>query len=385
MIGELFGSEAQTLVNTVNCVGVMGKGLALEFKKRFPVMYKDYASRCERGEVRLGEPYLFRHLTLPWVLNFPTKQHWRSVSNLDDIVRGLEYLSAHYQEWGIASLAVPPLGCGHGQLEWRVVGPTLYRYLDKIEVPVELYAPYGTSHAELNPEFLDGSGDRRACVISVPKPEWIKPEWVVVVEVLRRVEEQPYHWPISRTMFNAIAYVATREGVPTGFAFGRGKFGPYSPEVRKVEARLENNGLICVEKQGRRTAVGTGPTFATARHAYREDIARWEPVIERMVDLFMRVDSGSAEIMTRVVFATDSLTIPSQPIPTERDVLDAVLDWRDARPTAAAAAAVADSIRSLAGLGWLRVTASPDLPVPDEFSCSEVELLQPALAVPLST
>ena len=149
IVGDLFASDAQTLVNTVNCVGVMGKGVALEFKKRFPEMYKDYVTRCERHEVRLGKPYLFRHLMPPWVLNFPTKGHWRSVTKLSDIERGLRYLTEHYEEWGITSMAVPPLGCGNGQLEWRIVGPTLYRYLSEIKVQITLrairYTPRGTA------------------------------------------------------------------------------------------------------------------------------------------------------------------------------------------------------------------------------------------------
>src|SRR5438128_9567908 len=96
LIGDLFQSQAQTLVNTVNCVGVMGKGVALEYKKRFPDMYADYVARCAAGQVRLGEPYLFRRLWPPWILNFPTKDHWRSVSRLADIVRGLEHLQKRY-------------------------------------------------------------------------------------------------------------------------------------------------------------------------------------------------------------------------------------------------------------------------------------------------
>ena len=139
--GNLFESEAQTLVNAVICVGVMGKGLALEFKKRFPEMFEDYARRCERGEVRLRRPYLYRELLGPWILNFPTKGHWRQVANLQDVSSGFEYLLEHYREWGITSLAVPALGCGHGQLEWRVVGDTLCRYCERMEIPVELYAP----------------------------------------------------------------------------------------------------------------------------------------------------------------------------------------------------------------------------------------------------
>src|SRR6266516_3463365 len=119
MSGDLLASKAQTLVNTVNCVGIMGKGIALAFKRRYPEMFKDYVRRCERGEVQLGRPYVYR-ADDHQILNFPTKQHWRAVSRLEDIIAGLEYLEAHYREWGLTSIAVPPLGCGNGQLEWEV-------------------------------------------------------------------------------------------------------------------------------------------------------------------------------------------------------------------------------------------------------------------------
>ncbi len=125
--GDLFGSDAQTLVNPINCVGVMGKGIALQFKKRFPDMFTEYARRCRGREVRLGEPYLWAPLVLPWVLNFPTKDRWRSASNLEDIVDRLDYLQERYEDWGIESLAVPALGCGAGQLHWKVVAPVLER------------------------------------------------------------------------------------------------------------------------------------------------------------------------------------------------------------------------------------------------------------------
>ena len=133
----------------------MGKGIALGFRKRFPEMYEDYVRRCERREVQLRRPYIYRQLTPPHIINFPTKDHWRSVSKLDDIVEGLRYLGAHVAEWGVTSLAVPPLGCGEGKLEWRVVGPTLYRRLRDLGIPVELYAPFGTPHEQLQPEFFE--------------------------------------------------------------------------------------------------------------------------------------------------------------------------------------------------------------------------------------
>src|SRR5215213_8811843 len=104
LIGDLFASRAQTLVNTINCVGVMGKGVAEQFKLRFPEMFKDYKVRTDREMVRLGQPYLYRDSSGRQIVNFPTKNHWRSPSRLADIEHGLNFLLAHYAEWEITSI-----------------------------------------------------------------------------------------------------------------------------------------------------------------------------------------------------------------------------------------------------------------------------------------
>lgn len=363
VVGDLFESNAQTLVNTVNCVGVMGKGVALEFKKRFPEMYEDYVARCKRHEVRLGRPYLFRHLTLPWVLNFPTKGHWRSVTKLDDIVLGLRYLIEHYEEWGITSMAVPPLGCGNGQLEWRIVGPTLYRHLSEIKVPVELYAPHGTPQEELQPTFLEGRWSSVPMTVAVPEPRWVPAEWVVIAEIVKRIQDEPYHQAIGRTVFHKIAYVATEQGLPTGIDFKRASYGPFAPGLKRMESRLVNNGLIREEAVGKMQRVTIGPTFEAARTAYRDDIARWQPVIEKTVDLFLRLDTVGAEIVASSLFVARELAVDGTP-PTERMVFDAVMEWKKHRKPALNEGAVATAIRTLATRDWFVVQPSADLPLP---------------------
>lgn len=154
LTGDIFRSKAQTLVNPVNCVGVMGKGIAFQFRKRFPDMYEDYAARCAKEQVHLGGPYLYRRSVPPWILNFPTKGHWKSASHLGDIVEGIEYLARQYRSWGITSLAVPALGRGEGNLKWRIVGPTLLRLLGHMDIPIELYAPPTTPREGLSTTFL---------------------------------------------------------------------------------------------------------------------------------------------------------------------------------------------------------------------------------------
>jgi O-acetyl-ADP-ribose deacetylase (regulator of RNase III)/uncharacterized protein YwgA len=366
LTGDLFQSQAQTWVNTVNCVGVMGKGVALEFRKRFPDMYEDYVKRCRARQVRLGQPYLFRRLLLPWILNFPTKDDWRSVSRLDDIVAGLEYLEKHYREWGITSLAVPPLGCGQGQLDWGVVGPTLYRHLSRLDIPVELYAPYGTPVEELDSAFLSGVVEG-ASAEDLRKPSLrIDPAWVALVEVVARIESEPYHWPVGRTTFQKIAYFATEAGLPTGFRYIKGSYGPFSSDLKRVVTRLVNNGLLREERVGRMFALKLGPTYADAAKAYRADLERWSQTIDRIADLFLRLRTEQAEAAATVHFAAQSLARDSEDKPSETDVLREVKRWKQKRRPPLKDQQIARAVRTLNLLGWLDVRPSPDLPLPKD-------------------
>jgi O-acetyl-ADP-ribose deacetylase (regulator of RNase III) len=138
----LFDSPAQTLVNTVNTVGVMGKGVAFEFKKRYPEMFRRYAEFCLRGEFDVGMLYLYRTPN-KWVLNFPTKKDWRKPSQLEYIERGLKKFVEFYSRQGITSISFPQLGCGNGGLSWRNVEPLMVRYLEPLPIPtyVHLRAP----------------------------------------------------------------------------------------------------------------------------------------------------------------------------------------------------------------------------------------------------
>lgn len=367
IIGDMFKSKAQTLVNTVNCVGIMGKGIALEFKKRFPEMHEDYLRRCEAREVKLGQPYLYRSLLPPWILNFPTKDHWRSVSKLEDIVRGLRYLEKQYREWGITSLAVPPLGCGHGQLEWRVVGPTLYRHLKRLDIPVELYAPYGTPHEELQPTFLEQTPVEERVEATTEAPSRMKPAWVALVKILEEIENERYHYPVGRTSFQKIAYFATESGIPTGLSYRRSSYGPYAPELKALITRLVNNGLIREERLGRMFAVKTGPTFQDAWRAYEGELAGWNKTIEAVADLFMRMRTQQAELAATVHFVAKGVASKKNAEqPSELEVLGEVMSWKQKRRPPLKEADVAATIRGLSMLGWLKVKPSSDLPVSEE-------------------
>jgi uncharacterized protein YwgA/O-acetyl-ADP-ribose deacetylase (regulator of RNase III) len=366
LIGDLFASQMQTLVNTVNCVGVMGKGIALEFKKRFPDMYQDYVARCAAKQVRLGRPYLFRQLVPPWILNFPTKDDWRSVSRLSDIVAGLEYLEQRYQEWGITSLAVPPLGCGQGQLEWRVVGPTLFRHLSRFQVPVELYAPHGTPEHELASSFLSQEANATSLHGASEKSPRINPAWVALVEVVARIEQEPYHWSVGRTTFQKIAYFATAAGLPTRLQYTRGSYGPFASELKQVITKLVNNGLIQEYKLGRMFAIKPGPTYKDAAEAYHTEFHQWESTIERIADLFLRLRTQQAETAAAVYFAARDLEQTTHSKPSEAEVLAEVKRWKQKRRPPLHDEEIAGAIRHLNVLRWLDVHPSVDLPLPKD-------------------
>ena len=138
--GDLFKSSAQTLVNTVNCVGAMGKGIALEFKKRYPAMYERYKELCNQGHIKIGSLWLYKADDGKWILNFPTKDDWRNPSDIDYIVQGLDKFIATYKQKGITSIAFPMLGCNNGGLDKATVLMMMKMHLETCEdLDVEIY------------------------------------------------------------------------------------------------------------------------------------------------------------------------------------------------------------------------------------------------------
>lgn len=137
--GDLFEAPAKVLVNTVNTVGVMGKGIALEFKRLYPEMFSRYQHFCETGQLTVGKLYLFK-TDHKWVLNFPTKKHWRTPSRLEYVEAGLKKFVCQYADIGITSIAFPALGCGNGELDYGTqVRPLMEKYLNDIPIPVFIY------------------------------------------------------------------------------------------------------------------------------------------------------------------------------------------------------------------------------------------------------
>jgi O-acetyl-ADP-ribose deacetylase (regulator of RNase III) len=135
-IGDILRADADALVNTVNCVGVMGRGLALQFRETFPENFKAYEVACKRRKVQPGKMFIFETMSMTnpkYIINFPTKRHWRDKSSLEDVDAGLIALRDEVRKRGIRSIAIPPLGCGLGGLDWEKVRPRIEAAIGDLE------------------------------------------------------------------------------------------------------------------------------------------------------------------------------------------------------------------------------------------------------------
>jgi len=153
--GNLLEAQTEALVNTVNCMGIMGKGIALQFKQAFPDNFNDYSQACSKGKVRIGKMFVYRTDSMfhpKYIINFPTKRHWKAKSRLEDIELGLKDLVRIIKDLNIKSIAVPPLGSGLGGLNWGEVKSRILDALDNVpDVRVLLYEPKGAPKSDKIP------------------------------------------------------------------------------------------------------------------------------------------------------------------------------------------------------------------------------------------
>ena len=252
------------------------------------------------------------------------------------------------------------------------MGPTLYRYLSRIAIPVDLYAPYGTPKEEIDIPFL-AQASTSTFANDSPGHSWeINPAYICLVEILARIEHEPYHWPVGRVTFQKIAYFATELGLPTGLHFVRGSYGPFSPDLRPLITRLVNNGLIQEIQLGRMFALKPGPTYRDAARAFQTELERWESIINRITDLFLRMRTQEAEVAATVYFTARALDREAKNTVSETAVLEGVKHWKQRRRPPLRDEEIAQAIRNLNLLGWINAQPSPDLPLPKEEALLDV-------------
>lgn len=354
-IGNLFESKCSTIVNTVNCVGVMGKGVALEFKKRYPEMFMEYKLKCDRGEVKTGIPYVYQNSDGTSILNFPTKDHWRSPSRLSYVIDGLDWFVDNYDKYNITSIAFPPLGCGNGGLSWNTVGPIMYQKLSELPIKIEIFAPFGTSPKEITEEFLSNSASEEEIVGN--SNSRVNAKWYLILQVVRELNERKYALKVGRTIYQKICYVLTRNGVNTGFEFSKGSYGPFSSQVKDSITALANANLIVEKQLGRMISFKVADNVEIHKDKFTD--SEWEAVI-KTVDLFGRVKStDQAEMIATVLYSYDQLSKEQKEI-SDKDVYDYVLSWKPHWKTEKEYE-VCDTIQNMAMLSLMNITCSNQL------------------------
>lgn len=362
-IGDILTSTMKTKVNTVNCIGVMGKGIAQLFKQKYPEMYDDYVDRCKAGEVEEGVPYLFKDIFGNQILNFPTKHHWKSLSKLESIEKGLDIFIKNYKEWGIQSVAFPPLGCGNGGLTWQQVGPIMYQKLSSIDIPIEIYAPWGTEKKYLSKEFLESTPLNNNTTKSISKE--VPEGWFAILEVLFRLENLKYAPKVGATVFQKICYMASLSGINTGLQFKKGAYGPYSPDIQKMYLVFGRENLIKVKSINKLQMIQTGLEYPAIQKRIKDTIEKFDYQITRLVDIFSRIKtSDQAEEVGTIMFALDELTHHGvHDLISELDFYKYVLNWKKAWDNPQKRESLAATIRYLASLEWISLDFSDELPV----------------------
>ena len=232
--GDILAEDAEALVNTVNCVGVMGRGVALQFKKAFPENFRAYARACQGGEVKLGAMFVFETgaLTNPrTIINFPTKRHWRGNSRIEAVEAGLQDLVHVVRGRGIRSMAVPPLGCGLGGLDWSIVRPRIEEALGSLNsLEVVVFEPR---------PGLDVQRTVRSPV--VPK---MTPGRAALVGLMDRYLDALLDPFVTLLEVHKLMYFMQVAGEPLKLQFKKAPYGPYGENLRHVLNAIEGHFIL---------------------------------------------------------------------------------------------------------------------------------------------
>jgi O-acetyl-ADP-ribose deacetylase (regulator of RNase III) len=229
--GDILQADAEALVNTVNCVGIMGRGIALQFRKAFPENYEAYRAVCDRGELHPGTMLVFNlnRLQNPrYIINFPTKRHWRGKSRIEDIQGGFQALVEEVRQRGITSVALPPLGCGLGGLDWEQVRPLIEEAFCALPgVRVLVYEPAGAPAAE-----------RMATTKKAPN---MTPGRAALLGLMRRYLAAVMDPFVSLLEIHKLMYFMQEAGEPLRLRFAKGPYGPYAENLRHVLTHIEGH------------------------------------------------------------------------------------------------------------------------------------------------
>lgn len=230
--GDILRADVEAIVNTVNCVGVMGRGIALQFKKAWPENFKAYALACKNEEVKPGQMFIFEtgQLANPrFIINFPTKRHWRAASRMEDIESGLRALVVDIKKYNIKSIAIPPLGAGLGGLDWLQVRQKIEQVMGELpaEVQVYIYEPQGAT-------------ERKTMARQQKTPQMTAGR-AVLIELIQRYLDGLLDPTVSLLEVHKLLYFMQAAGEPLRLKYQKAHYGPYAENLRHVLNAIEGH------------------------------------------------------------------------------------------------------------------------------------------------
>lgn len=339
--GNLLQADVDALVNTVNTVGVMGKGIALQFKRAFPAMFEDYARAAKRHELALGTMHVWPtdSMTGPrFVINFPTKGHWKAGSRLTDIERGLDDLVRVIEREGIRSIAVPPLGCGNGGLDWAVVEPLIRSKLAPLTgVEILVYPPSGAPAAADMPT----AGARPP----------MTPGRAALVQLLAQYSRHALG-DASLVEVQKLAYFLQVAGEQLRLDFAANHYGPYADALRHVLVTIEGHylsgfgdGSARVHESEPLKLMPGAEAIATAALVERPDTVAH---LSRVLELI----EGFETPYGLELLATAHWVLTHQAVSDDEAVVAAVRDWSPRKGRMFTTSHVVVAIDTLRNHGW---------------------------------
>ncbi len=338
--GDMFDEPTEAIVNTVNCVGVMGKGVALEFKRRWPENFRAYKRLCDAGKLSPGKMFVFENGALVgdlhhrYLINFPTKQHWRAHSKIEFIEKGLDDLVKQVEHLDIKSITLPPLGCGNGGLDWSDVRPLIERKLAPLSgVRIVVFPP--GSDAAAAPEQHGIPTD-----LTVGRATMM----VAFAEL-----EKFFGGHLTRLTAQKLAYFMQVMGADFGLRFEKAQFGPYSESLHSAFKVMEAKQYISGYSGNDRKVVVTAATFAASNEYLKSEGIDVAPMVKKLSLLIDGYETPyGMELLSSIHFLSAIEGITTQP-----EMSNALEAWNDHKRASFSRPAVTAALERLREDGYL--------------------------------
>lgn len=344
--GNLLEAGTEGLVNTVNCVGIMGKGIALQFRQAFPNNYKQYERACRTGLVRLGQMFVVpvpmaEDATPRYIINFPTKQHWKNKSKLVDIQSGLISLVDEVKHLELQSVAVPPLGCGNGGLDWNEVRPLIEQAASEVpNVNMLVYQPQLTPEANTMP-------------VSTLRPKLTRPRALLIklVELYSHAGDK-----LTKLEIQKLAYFLQSAGEPLRLNYEKKIYGPYAENLNHVLQRLEGHYIRGYGDRIGPTAIYLLPDASKEADLFLADDAEAINLLSRVASLIGGYESRHGlELLSSVHWVTENeLGL----LPDPNFAVQAVHHWNPRKRTMFQPEQIRQAWNRLYEQGWIGAKVS---------------------------